>query len=269
MEVVANSQMVDIHCHILPDVDDGARCIKESLMMLRRAAAARVETVVATPHLIRGVYEIEFLERERMVADLQKAADEIGIKIQIKSGVECYLSPEILEDTSKLGELTLNNNGKYILVELPMQIIPSYVEDVLFNLNMQGITAVLAHPERNMWIWRDPNILFDFVTKGCVAQLNVGSILGYFGNRIKKAARILLTHKLVHVIASDMHSAESPTLDQAIPVVEELLDPEYASRMFTEVPRHILAGETFYKDPPQRSEPARRSLRGILFGHRT
>jgi protein-tyrosine phosphatase len=261
--------MVDLHCHVLPGVDDGAKCISDSLEMLRKAAAAGIETVVATPHLLRGIYEMEFLEREQMVAGLQKAADENGIDIQIKSGVECYLSREILEDTSKLGELTLNNNGKYILVELPMQAIPSYAEDALLSgLNAQGITPVLAHPERNMGICGNPNILFDFVMKGCIAQLNVGSILGYFGRRIRKVARILLTHNLVHVIASDMHSPNSPTLDQVVPVVEKLLGPERTSRMLTEIPRQILAGETFYKEPPQRFESARRSLRSILLRHK-
>jgi protein-tyrosine phosphatase len=261
--------MVDLHCHVLPDVDDGAECIEESLRMLRKAAAGGVETVAATPHLLRGVYETEFLEREQMTADLQKAADDNGIKIQIKSGVECYLSPEILEDTSKLGELTLNNNGKYILVELPMQVIPSYTDDVLFELKVQGITPVLAHPERNMRICRNPNILFDFVTKGCVVQLNVGSILGYYGRWIRKAARILLTHRLVHVIASDMHSADSHTLDQAIPEAEKLLSPECVSRMVTEIPRQILAGETFHKEPPQRFESARGRLRNIFSRRKT
>jgi len=107
--------MVDIHCHILPGVDDGARDMEESLRMLSRAAAAGVKTLVATPHLIAGTYGIELLDREQMIADLQKAADESGINIQIKPGVEYYLSSEMLEDTAKLRELTLNNNGKYIL----------------------------------------------------------------------------------------------------------------------------------------------------------
>jgi len=257
--------MVDLHCHVLPDVDDGARCIEDSLKMLRKAAAAGIETVVATPHLLRGVYEIESLEREQMTADLQKAADENGINIQIKPGVECYLLPEILEDLNKLRKLTLNNNGKYILVELPMQTIPSYAEDVLFGLNVQGITPVLAHPERNMRICGDPNILFDFVVKGYIAQLNVGSILGYFGRHIRKVAQVLLTHRLIHVIASDMHSANSPTLAEGVPVVERLLGQEQASRMFTEIPRRILAGETFHKEPPQRFESGRRGLRSIFF----
>jgi protein-tyrosine phosphatase len=260
--------MVDIHSHILPDVDDGAEDIEESLKILRKAAASGVDTIVATPHLIRGMYETTFSEREELVADLQKAVDENGIDIQIKSGVECYLTPEILEDADKLKELTINNTGKYILVELPMQIVPPYAEDVLSKLIMQGVTPVLAHPARNMGICQNPNILYDFVTKGCVGQLNVGSILGSFGRHVKKTARILLTHRLVHVVASDMHSPDSVTMDQAIPAVEELLDQERASFMFTDIPRQIVAGEEFFKEPPERYEPTRRSLKDIIFGRR-
>jgi len=256
--------MVDIHCHILPGVDDGARNMEESLRMLSKAAVAGVETVVATPHLIAGTYGIEFLNREQMTADLQKAADESGINIQIKPGVEYYLSSGMLEDTAKLKELTLNNNGKYILVELPMQMIPIYAKDVFFNLNMQGITPVLAHPERNIAICRDPNILFDFVMNGVVVQLNAGSILGCFGRYIKKTARIMLTHRLVHVVASDMHSDDSITQGHAAPAVEELIGSEEASLMFTENPGRILAGEAFHKESPQRFEDDRRGLKRIF-----
>ena len=256
--------MVDIHCHILPGVDDGARNMEESLRMLSRAAAAGVKIVAATPHLIAGTYGIELLNREQMIADLQKAADESGIDIQIKPGVEYYLSSEMLEDTAKLKELTLNNNGKYILVELPMQMIPIYAKDVFFNLNMQGITPVLAHPERNIAICRDPNILFDFVMSGVVVQLNAGSILGCFGKYPKKTARILLTHKLVHVVASDMHSDDSITQGHALPAVEEVIGSEEASLMFIENPGRILAGEAFHKESPQRFEHERRGLRRIF-----
>ncbi len=261
--------MVDLHCHVLPDVDDGAESIEESLKMLQRAAAGGVEIVVATPHFIRGAYQVDFLERQQMTVDLQRAADEDGIEIQIKSGVEYYLSPQILEDTDKLGEFTINNNGRYILFELPMQTIPPSLEEIFFKLKVMGITPILAHPERNVWICRDPNIIFDFVTKGCITQVNVGSILGYYGGQSRKAAQILLNHGMAHVIASDMHSANSPTLDQALPVVEKLLDKERALRMFMENPRHILEGKALYQqEQPQRFERERRGLRGIFSRHR-
>lgn len=258
--------MVDLHCHVLPGVDDGAENIEESLIMLRKAAATGVKIVVATPHLIRGSYDIGFREREQMIAELQKAANESGIRIQILPGYECYLLPELLEDKDRLKQLTVNNNGRYILVELPMQNVPPYVEEVLFNLNMEGITPVLAHPERNMEIYRKPDILFDLAMKGCIIQLNAGSLLGYFGGQIKRAARSLLTHNLVHVVASDMHSASSPTMSQALPSVESLISPERAENIFVKFPYQILSGEPLsYTESPKRFESKQRGLKSVIF----
>ena len=256
--------MVDIHCHILPGVDDGSRSIAESLKMLRKASAGGVETIIATPHLIRGAYETEFSEREQMVADLQRAADENGIDIQVKSGVEYYLSPQILEDTSKLSEFTLNNNGKYILVELPMPIIPPGVADVFFGLNVQGISPILAHPERNLRVCQDPDVLYELVKKGLITQINVGSILGYYGRESKKIAQVLLINNLAHVVASDMHSASSATMNQAIPSVEKLLGKERTKRLFIENPRRILKGETIHEESPKQPGSARRGLKSLF-----
>jgi len=260
--------MVDIHCHILPGVDDGARSIEDSLAMLKNAREAGVEIVIATPHFFRGVYEIEFAEREQMIAELQKVANENGIDIQIRPGVEYYLSPDICDNISKLAEFTLNNNGRYILVELPRQGIPPYVGNVLSDLEAHGLTPIIAHPERNIIIGRNPNILFDLVLRGCIAQLNVGSILGLYGRTSQKTAQVLLTNRLLHLVASDMHSPRSPSMNQAVPMIESLLGSESASRMFNEIPHRILEGETFDKDPPQRYEPAKKWFKKILSGRR-
>ena len=262
---VPKNQMVDIHCHILPGVDDGAESLEESLAMLTKAAAAGVEVVVATPHLLRGSYEVDSLERQQMTADLQKAADENEIRIQIKPGVEYYIAPQILEDIDRLEEFTINNNGKYILVELPMRAIPPSMEDIFFSLKVKGITPVLAHPERNEKICRNPNILFDYVMKGCVTQINTGSILGHFGRDCRKTARELIIHHLAHIVASDMHTEASPTLDQAVPAVEKLAGEKQAALMFVENPRQIVAGEDFHQEEtPQQIGSQHRGLRGLF-----
>jgi len=260
-----NSDMVDLHCHILPGVDDGARSIAESLNMLRNAVAEGVETVVATPHLRRGFHDTTLSQRQEMTADLQKAADENGINIQIKPGVEYYVTPQVLEDLDRLEELSINNNGKYLLLDLPMRFVPPSMDDILFSLKTKGITAVLAHPERNTKICRNPNILFDLVEKGCLIQINSGSILGYFGRESQKAARSILTHKLAHVIASDMHSAHSSTLGAVVSEVEGLLGEEQAARLFVETPQQILDGEDIYHEEiPLQFGSRRKGLWGLF-----
>ena len=257
--------MIDIHCHILPDVDDGSESIEESLLMLKKAAAAGIEVIVATPHFIRGSYELDSLERQQITADLQKAADKNGIEIQVKPGVEYYLAPQILEDFQGLEEFTINNNGKYILVELPMRDIPPSINELFFNLGVKGITPILAHPERNAKICQKPNLVFDFLTKGCLAQINIGSILGHFGKGSKKTARDLITHGLAHVVASDMHTPNSPTLDQAVSAVEKWVGKEQATRMFVETPRQIVAGEVIHQqEMPKQIGSQRKGLRKLF-----
>lgn len=258
--------MVDIHCHVLPDIDDGPRRIENSLSMLRNASKTGVEMIVATPHLIENTFNFDVTRRDQLVRELQNKANENGINIQIKAGYECYISPEILEQTDKLIELTINTNGTYILIELPMHGIPLYIENILLSLKELGITPVIAHPERNIVISKDPNILLNFLSKGCVAQLNAGSILGYYGRTIRETAQILLLHNLVHLVASDMHSTTSPMMSQALPAVSALVGNDRAFYMFYVVPHRIVIGEDFDRYEPLPYEPKKKSLRDILFG---
>ena len=123
----------------------------------------------------------------------------------------------------------------------------------------------MAHPERNSGICRNPNIVFDLVEKGCLTQINAGSILGHFGGEIRKVARSMLTHKLAHVIASDMHSANSPALGAAVPEVEKLVGKEQAARLFVKTPQQILTGEEIHQEElPQQLDTRRRGLRGLF-----
>jgi protein-tyrosine phosphatase len=257
--------MVDIHCHVLPDVDDGPRRIKDSLDMLRNAEKTGIKCVVATPHLIENTFNIDVIGRDQIVHGLQNMAKKNGINIQIKAGYECYISPEIFGRKDKLIELTINTNGRYLLVELPMHSIPLYIEKTLLGLKDNGVTPVIAHPERNIVISKNPNVLLDFLAKGCVAQLNAGSILGYYGRVIRNTARTLLLHNLVHLVASDMHSATSPMMAHALPAVSALLGNDKALYMFNVVPRRIVMGEDFDRYEPLHYEPKRRSLMDILF----
>jgi len=218
--------------------------------MLQKAAAVGVETVVATPHLMRGTYEIQSCDRDRLTADLQRAANDNGIAIQVKPGVEYYLSSRILWDDDSLREFTVNNNGRYVLIEFPLQFIPPGSEDILFKLRVQGVTPVLAHPERCHEIREKPEILFDIVNQGCLTQLNAGSLIGEFGNHSRKTARILLDHGLIHAIASDMHSPFCHALGEFAEIVEKIAGTEGAVRMLSENPRRIVEGKELDTDPP-------------------
>ncbi|HGE72852.1 TPA: hypothetical protein ENX78_18605 [Candidatus Poribacteria bacterium] len=242
--------MIDIHSHILPGVDDGAKNIQESVTMIKNAFKADIKIIVATPHLFNGMFETGIPKRNALVNDLQTIANNIGVRIQIKPGYECYISPEMNRLGEKLFEYTINNNRKYILLELPMQNIPHFVDETLTNIKNLGITPIIAHPERNIAIMNNPKILLGFIEKGYSAQLNAGSILGYYGRRIKDTAKILLKHNYIHVVASDMHSTSLPILPKAFSAISDLIGLNKASRMFNEIPYKIVMGEDFDKEDP-------------------
>ncbi|MBD3180646.1 hypothetical protein GF312_00035 [Candidatus Poribacteria bacterium] len=258
--------MVDIHSHVLPGVDDGAKSMEESIEMLRKAASDGIDIMVATPHMLPGVYKTESIKRIKLTEKLQALALENHIEIQVKPGVEYYFSPEIIENIENLKEFTINNNGKYLLIELPMQDIPPHVEDVFLKIKSAGITPILAHPERNIGICRKPNALYDLVTKGLVTQLNAGSLMGYFGRQSKKTARTLLKHNMIHLVASDMHASSSVTLAAAVPYVKDIIGSVKADHLFNKNPRCVLNGEELDQDVPIRIEKRRKGFLSLLFG---
>ena len=257
--------MIDIHCHILPGVDDGPTKMKETLSMLAIARKSGVETIIATPHLLRGVNDEKIALCNELVKVLPRIASDAGIKIQVKSGFECYISPEFAEENINLTDLTLNNNGKYILIELPMNGVPLFTKDVFANIKNMGITPIIAHPERNMAISQNPNILCDFISDGCIAQLNAGSIIGHYGREIRQTAKILLSHRLIHVLASDMHSASSPMMKHALSAVGSIVGFDETLQISEKIPYNILVGEDFDRADPIPYEPKKRSIRNLLW----
>lgn len=256
--------MIDIHSHILSGIDDGPKKIEESCVMLINASTSGVETIVATPHLVDGASKERIAECNRKVNELQYIARAREISIDIKVGFECYITPELTNSNLDLAEITINNNGKYILVEFPMYNIPFYAKDIFANMKEKGITPILAHPERNLAIIQNPNILFDLVSNGCIAQLNAGSILGRYGRTINGTARILLSHKMIHLVASDMHSSSSPLIAQSLSAISAIVGHDRASFMSNDIPKSIIMGEDFEIDKPIQYKPERKNIKYYL-----
>ena len=141
--------MIDLHCHILPGVDDGSRSAEESLLMAKLALEDGIRTIAATPHTLDGTYLNPLHSIDQDVHSLQKALKAGGIDLRICVGADVHLCPG-MADRIKTGEAaTLNNTGKYFLLELPPQTIPSGVKEEIFSLKVQGITPIITHPERH------------------------------------------------------------------------------------------------------------------------
>lgn len=207
--------MVDYHVHILPGLDDGAASEAEFLAMAREAKKAGTTRLVATPHFLPGVYATS---RELVLAGVaagRRLLQESGVDLELEPGMEVYLSPEVPGLARQGRLLTLGDRGRWLLVELPFQEIPFYAEQVLFQLMLQGITPVLAHPERSRQVQEDQDWLARLVERGCLVQLNAGSLFGEYGRRVKAAAESLARRGLVHLLGSDAHFSGSRSLDLA------------------------------------------------------
>lgn len=245
--------MIDLHCHILPGVDDGPESQGESLAMARKAVEDGIHAIVATPHTLNGIYLNPVKEVTSRVAALEEAllGNHIGLKLY--AGVDVHLCPRVLKRIETGDAGTINNAGKYILLEFPSQTIPPGVKEEIFSLKLNGITSIISHLERNAIIQHDLDVMYELVSTGALCQVTAMSITGDFGSMVMQCAERLLKHRLVHVIASDAHSADRrpPVLSQAVEVATQILGSfEDAERMVTDVPASILSG-----DIPEIPEP--------------
>ena len=247
--------MIDLHCHILPEVDDGAASLDESVRMARAAVGDGVHTIVATPHGSAWAYTGTAAETRERTAALQSELALLGVRLEILPGLEVYLTPDSPNLYAR-GEIFTLNTSRYMLVEFPFQGIPPNTEQTLFELQLRGVVPVIAHPERNAAIASDQGILHAMVARGMLAQVTAGSLLGFFGVRIQRVAETLLESRLVHVIASDGHPMQGrwPLLSKAVERASELIGEQSALDMVTTTPAAILRDEEVVAPEPQPAE---------------
>ena len=197
--------MIDLHSHILPGIDDGAKSFDVSLAILKGLREHGVSDVVATPHFVNGSsYMSTVAENRQLVEMLQEKADEADLDIEIHLGNEIYIDrdiPKLLHSHM----ITTMDESKYLLVELPMSgEYPDY-EDILLSLNYAGYQVILAHPERYHTVWKDFSILEDLAEQGILFQCNLGSFIGQYGKHAKKTAQKIAKDKLIYCVGTDIH----------------------------------------------------------------
>lgn len=201
--------MIDIHCHILPNVDDGPNDVEMSLSMARNAANEGITHIIATPHHRNGHFQNT---KQEIISYVQALNNEIvkeGIPITILPGQETRLNGDMVEEYEDGSLLTLNNTERYVFVEFPANDIPRYTKQLLFDLQLKGLTPVIVHPERNRAIMENPNRLYRLVKDGSLTQVTAASVVGKFGKKIKELSMQLIEHSLTHFIASDAHNVTS------------------------------------------------------------
>lgn len=197
--------MIDMHSHILFNVDDGPKSIEESIEMLKIAAQEGITEIISTSHSHHPQYDVPFHLVNEQVKQLQEEMDIQNIPLKIHVGHEVRLNDKILElyQTNRIHNLA---NSNYLLLELPSNNVPQYTKNIVNALIAEGITPIIAHPERNKGIAEKPERLERLIREGAVAQITASSIAGHFGRSVQKLAIELVRANLVHTYGSDAHN---------------------------------------------------------------
>ncbi|MBI0577964.1 tyrosine protein phosphatase [Neobacillus cucumis] len=244
--------MVDLHCHILPGVDDGAKDLSQSIKMAKKAVEQGIHFIVATPHHLTSRYENPKKEILQHVEQLNQALKQENINLTVLPGQETRIYGELLEGY-ELGEILPINNTQYVLVEFSSGHVPRYTERLFYDLQVKGLIPVIVHPERNQEIIEQPEILYQLVKKGALSQVTASSITGDFGKKIKNFSLQLIEANLTHFIASDAHN----TVNRTFKVREafDLVQAKYGNDMvylLEDNAELAIEGQHVYKEVPER-----------------
>jgi len=243
-------RLVDIHNHLLPNVDDGSRSMEETIEIVNKAEDNEIRHIVATPHYIDKSYKVDGSSIIRKVAKLNKELQKRNIDVKILAGHEVYITEKLIRRI-KTEEILSINNTRYILLEMPMGFIPNNLDKILYDLKLLGYKPIIAHPERNENVIANPNIIHKWVTRGIMFQLNAGSLFGIYGLNIQKTARQLAKHHLIQLIASDCHGKTRVSQEWFFKAKSELQDicGSYGKQLYQNAEHVINDKDIIYKKP--------------------
>lgn len=222
-------RMIDIHNHILFNVDDGASSLEMSLSMAQQAANRGITDIVATPHQLEQ-HQIEkcHIRQEKIYSTFLVLKEEIkknNIPINLHLGSELYFSP-LVKYAQETPHFTYNDQGKYALIEFSMTWRPNGHKELFYDLINKGCTPILAHPARYVYFWEIIEDIMDLIKMGTLVQINSGSLLGYNGKKAQYISELLLRKGLVHIIASDAHKTRE-AVGFTLPVAVEKFSKKY------------------------------------------
>lgn len=252
--------MFDLHCHFLPGVDDGAGTLHEGLQLAAAAVANGIQGAVLTPHLHPGRYDNTRSSLHPHFETFAGALADSGIALEVRLGCELRLSVESLEllDLDEVPMLGQWNRQPVVLLEFPHDTVPVGAQQAVEYLRKRGYLPMIAHPERNKTLIRDPMKLRPFIEAGCLAQLTAASVCGYFGEAPRRAAFAMLEQGWITVVASDAHNLEHrpPVMAQAHEALATSYGPDLAHELTVQSPAAIFHSKDSSPKPPSGSSSA-------------
>ena len=238
--------MIDIHCHILPGVDDGSSSLKSSVQMLRQAAESGITDIILTPHYIKGSdYTCSNADKRKTLTKLKREATKAKLPINLYLGNEIFIDLELLKLLKKRQVMPLNNS-KYVLIELPVRTEDATAKSILFELVSESYIPIIAHPERYHYLQDNPNKIQSYINLGCLMQGDYLSITGRYGKNAQKTLKKFLKNDQIHFLASDLHhSTDKYLLKKSQHKIKKIVrSEEKLNELFEDNPRCILKNET-------------------------
>lgn len=197
--------LVDIHCHILPGIDDGSKDWETSIKLAHAAVKDGITHAVVTPHTLNGRYLNHKKDVIKLTAEYQKRLKDENIPLTVFPGQEVRISGDLPQALDDDDILFLDEDGRYMLLEFPSDDVPSYAKNMIFKIMQRGITPIIVHPERNSRILKEPVILQELIEQGCLVQITASSYIGTFGKDIEEMSRKFIEAGQCSCFASDAH----------------------------------------------------------------
>ena len=220
--------MIDLHCHLLPNIDDGSCSWEESVDMVRMAMEDGIKGAVTTPHWIEGTnWQPESTTVREMVSELNKRLQDAGLDFKVYPGMEVGLTAGMAELVSRGRILTLGDSD-YLLIETPLHSLPLGMAEIITELKSAGKWPVLAHPERNRELQLKPKKIKEYVKAGALVQVTAGSFSGEFGNQARKCAFDFAKLEALDFVSTDAHSVRyrKPIISEGLKALEKAVGPD-------------------------------------------
>jgi protein-tyrosine phosphatase len=250
---------VDIHCHLVPGIDDGAKSWDETLAMAKMAVEDGTRTIIVTPHQLGNFSHNDGDTIRQRTDQLQQFLDDQQVALEVLPGGDVRIEDGMVRMIREGSVMSLGDHRLHVLLELPHELYFP-IEPVLAELEAAGMQGILSHPERNAGIMSNPSLLSGLVDRGCLMQVTCGSLMGSFGPVSQKLAESMLNEGLVHFLASDGHSPKSrrPRMGRAYRRATEFVGPTMADEICCHNPALVAAGR--YVEPGRRATVKPRGL---------
>lgn len=243
--------MIDIHSHILPNIDDGSRSVEETFNLLKEAHKVGFTTIVSTSHYFLNHYEVEENVRKAYIDAITQKLPDVIPDLQICIGSEIYVTNDMVSLIEEHKASSINST-KYVLFELPFEHQIQNLKDIVYNLLGHNYIPIIAHPERYKYVQKDPNMLLELIDLGVLFQSNFASIIGWYGKEPKKTVKQLLENNFVHFLASDVHRQETiyPQIPDILEELKEIISEEKIEELTTINPNLALENQKIHIQKP-------------------